>query len=202
MTLPQPRANAVRFIVCLGLVSLFADKSYEVARSFIGPFLQDLGASAAVVGLIADVVGSEALLKSLCKLRSAEELGVSVSQMRAICGKSDVWKGLGAMLAYMIRLSTTHAPNYRKHKKLPVARDLWQALYLGVVEGFVTGDELMLDAISPHRYRKSASVRGQFPSACSDYSRNTPLTAGASSGSRAATHCAFSPKPLSDAMVA
>ena len=98
--------------------------------------------------VLPDVVGSEALLKSLCRLRPAEELGVSVSQMHAIYGKSDVWKGLGAMLAYMIKPSTTHAPNYRKHKKLPGARDLWQAPYLGVVEGFVTGDELMLDAIS------------------------------------------------------
>ena len=48
-----PRASAVRFIVCLGLVSLFADMTYEGARSVIGPFLQGLGASAALVGLIA-----------------------------------------------------------------------------------------------------------------------------------------------------
>ncbi|MGA2270346.1 MAG: MFS transporter [Bryobacteraceae bacterium] len=47
------RAYAIRFIVCLGLVSLFADMTYEGARSIIGPFLKDLGASAALVGLIA-----------------------------------------------------------------------------------------------------------------------------------------------------
>src|SRR5436305_7902402 len=50
---PQDRARALRFIVCLGVVSLFADMTYEGARSIIGPFLKDLGASAAQVGLIA-----------------------------------------------------------------------------------------------------------------------------------------------------
>jgi MFS family permease len=49
----RQRASAVRFIVCLGVVSLFADMTYEGARSIIGPFLKDLGASAAQVGLIA-----------------------------------------------------------------------------------------------------------------------------------------------------
>jgi MFS family permease len=53
MTPQGPRASAIRFIVCLGLVSLFADMTYEGARSVIGPFLLDLGASAALVGFIA-----------------------------------------------------------------------------------------------------------------------------------------------------
>jgi MFS family permease len=47
------RGPAIRFIVCLGVVSLFADMTYEGAHSIIGPFLKDLGASAAEVGLIA-----------------------------------------------------------------------------------------------------------------------------------------------------
>ena len=49
----EQRTSAIRFIVCLGVVSLFADMTYEGARSIIGPFLQDLGATAAQVGLIA-----------------------------------------------------------------------------------------------------------------------------------------------------
>jgi MFS family permease len=53
MAPPQERATALRFIVCLGIVSLFADMTYEGAYSIIGPFLKDLGASAAAVGLIA-----------------------------------------------------------------------------------------------------------------------------------------------------
>jgi len=47
------RQNAVRFIVLLGITSLFADITYEGARSITGPFLSVLGASAAVVGLVA-----------------------------------------------------------------------------------------------------------------------------------------------------
>ena len=47
------RSRAIAFIICLGVVSLFADMTYEGSRSIIGPFLKGLGASAAVVGLIA-----------------------------------------------------------------------------------------------------------------------------------------------------
>ncbi len=46
------RAAAFRFIVCLGVVSLFADMTYEGAYSGIGPFLSDLGVTAGLVGLI------------------------------------------------------------------------------------------------------------------------------------------------------
>src|SRR5438477_446125 len=49
---PADRKIALRFIVCLGIVSLFADMTYEGAYSGIGPFLMDLGVSAAAVGFI------------------------------------------------------------------------------------------------------------------------------------------------------
>jgi MFS family permease len=49
---PKRRA-ALGFIVCLGIVSLFADMTYEGAHSIIGPYLRDLGASAAWVAFIA-----------------------------------------------------------------------------------------------------------------------------------------------------
>jgi MFS family permease len=42
-----------RFVVALGVVSLLADMVYEGARSIIGPYLATLGASAAVVGVVA-----------------------------------------------------------------------------------------------------------------------------------------------------
>ncbi len=47
------RAAAMRFIVMLGVVSLFADITYEGARSIHGPLLRSLGGSAAVVGVVA-----------------------------------------------------------------------------------------------------------------------------------------------------
>src|SRR6266849_8292034 len=53
MNSKQKRASAFRFIVALGIVSLFADMTYEGAHSIIGPFLKDLGATATQVGIIA-----------------------------------------------------------------------------------------------------------------------------------------------------
>ncbi len=43
---------AIRFIVLLGIVSLFADFTYEGARGIIGPYLSTLGASGAAVGVV------------------------------------------------------------------------------------------------------------------------------------------------------
>jgi len=48
----EERNTALRFIVCLGVVSLFADMTYEGAYSIIGPLFKELGASAAVLGVI------------------------------------------------------------------------------------------------------------------------------------------------------
>ena len=45
--------SAFRFIILLGIVSLFADITYEGARSITGPFLAILGANAAVMGFVA-----------------------------------------------------------------------------------------------------------------------------------------------------
>ncbi len=42
---------SIRFIVFLGIVSLFADYTYEGARAIIGPYLSILGASGAAVGV-------------------------------------------------------------------------------------------------------------------------------------------------------
>lgn len=52
MTAAIDRRSAIRFIVALGLISLFADVTYEGARSITGPFLGTLGASAFVVGFV------------------------------------------------------------------------------------------------------------------------------------------------------
>ncbi len=49
----KQRTSAIRFIVCLGVVSFFADMTYEGAHSIMGPFLENLGATAAQVGVIA-----------------------------------------------------------------------------------------------------------------------------------------------------
>ena len=48
-----PKATALKFVVLIGLVSLFGDMTYEAARSITGPYLAVLGASAALVGFVA-----------------------------------------------------------------------------------------------------------------------------------------------------
>src|SRR2546430_14143785 len=47
------RGAAMTFVILLGMVSLFADMTYEGARSITGPYLAVLGASATVVGVVA-----------------------------------------------------------------------------------------------------------------------------------------------------
>jgi MFS family permease len=50
--MPVSRQSAIRFIVALGLISLFADVTYEGGRSVNGLFLGTLGASAAIIGIV------------------------------------------------------------------------------------------------------------------------------------------------------
>ena len=47
------RNTAMRFVVLLGVVSLFADMTYEGARSIAGPYLAVFGVSATIVGIVA-----------------------------------------------------------------------------------------------------------------------------------------------------
>ncbi len=62
-TLPTSRTHrtdsavalALRFVVLIGIVSFFADMTYEGARSITGPYLAVLGASAVAVGIIAGI---------------------------------------------------------------------------------------------------------------------------------------------------
>ncbi len=45
--------SALRFVLLIGLLSFFADFTYEGSRSIIGPYLASLQASAAIVGIVA-----------------------------------------------------------------------------------------------------------------------------------------------------
>ena len=47
------KKTALKFVIHLGVVSLFADMTYEGARSITGPYLATFGASGAVVGFVA-----------------------------------------------------------------------------------------------------------------------------------------------------
>lgn len=52
-TSSSERSTAIRVIVAFGIVSFFADATYEGAHSIVGPFLQDLNATAFQVGFVA-----------------------------------------------------------------------------------------------------------------------------------------------------
>ncbi len=52
-TSTSPARAALRFVVLIGITSMFADFTYEAARSVNGQFLATLGASASVVGFTA-----------------------------------------------------------------------------------------------------------------------------------------------------
>lgn len=47
------RRRALKFVLMIGAVSFFADFTYEGSRSITGPFLQTLGATGAIVGIVA-----------------------------------------------------------------------------------------------------------------------------------------------------
>jgi MFS family permease len=49
------KKTAIRFILLFGLISLLGDIIYEGARGVNGPYLRTLGASAAIVGLVAGI---------------------------------------------------------------------------------------------------------------------------------------------------
>src|SRR5574337_1113432 len=46
------RRNAFRFVLLIGVLSLFADSTYEGSRGMLGPFLATLGATGFVVGVV------------------------------------------------------------------------------------------------------------------------------------------------------
>ena len=48
----RARWVAVRFVLTIGILSFFADFTYEGSRSIIGPFLGTLGATGTVVGIV------------------------------------------------------------------------------------------------------------------------------------------------------
>ena len=67
---PTARRKAVRFVLLIGLLSFFADFTYEGSRSVLGPYLAVLGASATVVGIVSGLgellgYGSQAGLRTM-----------------------------------------------------------------------------------------------------------------------------------------
>ena len=47
-----PKSTVLRFVILIGVVNLFADLTYEGGRSVTGPFLAQLGATAAIISIV------------------------------------------------------------------------------------------------------------------------------------------------------
>jgi hypothetical protein len=48
----RDRRIALRFVVLIGILSFFADFTYEGSRSIVGPYLATLQASGTIVGVV------------------------------------------------------------------------------------------------------------------------------------------------------
>ncbi|HVW70806.1 MAG TPA: MFS transporter [Steroidobacteraceae bacterium] len=49
---PAPTRSAFRFVLLIGILSFFADFTYEGSRGILGPYLASLSASATVIGIV------------------------------------------------------------------------------------------------------------------------------------------------------
>jgi predicted MFS family arabinose efflux permease len=49
---PPMKSRALQFVLMVGIMSFFADFTYEASRSIIGPYLAVLGTSAAAVAIV------------------------------------------------------------------------------------------------------------------------------------------------------
>jgi hypothetical protein len=94
-----------------------------------------------------DVLKTDAFLRLLLKLPPAVELELSLSQVRRLYEGTDVWRAWAGALGYALTQIKSKSPLRQKRRRRPGAADLWQAVYLGVADVFVTGDERQLEAV-------------------------------------------------------
>jgi len=102
-----------------------------------------------------EVLNSDDFLKLLLSFPAAAELGLSLCQVRQVRRRSDIWQAVARTLASIVAQVLTRSPKRKNGHHRPGAVDLWQAVYLGVAEVFVTSDERQLAAVQ----EVSASMR-------------------------------------------
>jgi hypothetical protein len=106
LTTPPPAEAvgraALRFVVLIGIVSLFSDMTYEAARGINGSFLATLGASAVVVGVIS---GLGELLGYLIRLGSGYVAGRT--------GRYWLWTGAGYVVNLLAAPAMALAGNWQ-----------------------------------------------------------------------------------------
>ncbi len=94
------------------------------------------------------VLETDAFLRLLLALPPAVELGLSLAQVRELYERVDVWRALAGTLGYILTQIKSRSPARQGNHRRPGAADLWQAVYLGVAEVFVTSDVRQREAVS------------------------------------------------------
>jgi len=95
-----------------------------------------------------EILGTDAFLRLLLTLPPAVELRLSLAQVRELYERVDVWRALAGTLGYILTQIKSRSPEYQGNHRRPGAADLWQAVYLGVAEVFVTRDKRQREAVS------------------------------------------------------
>lgn len=91
-----------------------------------------------------EVTRQESFLKLLSTVPAAQELGLSLAQVADLSTQVDIWRALAATLGYIITQAMAHSP--KQGGKRPGGADMWQVVYLGVAEAFVSSDVRLLEA--------------------------------------------------------
>jgi hypothetical protein len=95
-----------------------------------------------------EVLQRDDFLDLLVMFPAATDCGLSRHDMRTLVAASDIWMALAGTLAYSIGLATGHVPKKQRKKKRTGGPDVWQLVYLGIAEVFVSGDTNLLAAAS------------------------------------------------------
>jgi predicted nucleic acid-binding protein len=93
-----------------------------------------------------ELLRTEPFLKLLSTVPAAQELRLSTPQIAKLTAEVDVWRALAGTMGYIITQSTSHSPKTSQGRSRPGGPDMWQVVYLGVAEAFVSGDERLLEA--------------------------------------------------------
>jgi hypothetical protein len=95
------KAIPLRFVLMFGVISLFADFTYEGSRSIVGPYLAQLGASGTAVGIIAGL---------------GELLGYG---LRLVSGRCRPRRNGPVLAASALRAQGTRPRMREHHRRLP-----------------------------------------------------------------------------------
>jgi hypothetical protein len=93
-----------------------------------------------------EVTRQESFLKVLSTVPAAQELSLSLAQIADLSSRVDIWRALASTMGYIITLAMAHSPKRQRGRQRPGGPDMWQVVYLGVAEAFVSSDVRLLDA--------------------------------------------------------